>query len=281
MTGSRVHLVSIRGLEIEVEEAGVGERAFVLVHGYTGSRDDFLEQIPRLASLGRTIALDQRGHGGSTNTGVPDGYQLDALADDLDATLTALGIRQCDLLGHSMGGMVALRFVLAHPERVQSLVLMDTVARPFRFLPPNLLEGSKALIAAEGMKGLAAFMRKSKRPRSKASLRFEEELGSDRYWGRIQAKIEAMDRAAYETLGGLAYDGVLDRLGEITCPTLVMVGEEDVVFLDPADELTAGIPGARRVTIPNAAHSPQHENADAWFEAIRAHLARVRVSARP
>ena len=60
-----------------------------------------------------------------------------------------------------------------------------------------------------------------------------------------------------------------------------MVGEEDLVFLDPTEELASGIPGARLVTIPNAAHSPQHENADAWFEAIRKHLERVRAPAPP
>jgi pimeloyl-ACP methyl ester carboxylesterase len=56
----------------------------------------------------------------------------------------------------------------------------------------------------------------------------------------------------------------------------VLVGEQDAVFLPAADELAAGIPGARRLTIPDAAHSPQHENADAWFEAVRSHLLAVR-----
>jgi len=277
VTASRVHRVSVRGIEVEVEEAGAGDRPFVLVHGYTGSRDDWLEQIPRLSDLGRTVAIDQRGHGGSTNSGDPDDYRLDELASDLDAALTALDIPACDLLGHSMGGMVAMRFALAHPDRVLSLVLMDTVARPFRFIPPALLEPAVALTRSQGMAALAKILRAGRGvPRPAAAVAAEEAMGSDRWWSRIEAKLLNMDPAAYEGLGGANHDGVVDRLGEITCPTLVMVGEQDVVFLGLADELEAGIADARRMTIPDAAHSPQLENPEAWLAAIREHLTRAR-----
>jgi pimeloyl-ACP methyl ester carboxylesterase len=276
MTQRRVRRVAVRDIEIEVEEAGSGDRAFVLVHGYTGSRDDFFEQLPHLAELGRTVAIDQRGHGGSTNTGDPDSYRVEELSADLAAALTALEIPACDLLGHSMGGMVALHFALTYPDRVRSLVLMDTVARSFRFVPPAILEGSLALIRSQGMAGLAAVMRKGNLPRPPAFQRCVAEMGEDRFWSRIEKKLEQMDPAAYEGLGAAQHDGVNDRLGEIDCPTLVIVGEQDVVFLGPADEIEAGIPNARRITISDAAHSPQLENPAAWLAAIREHLGRVR-----
>lgn len=103
-------------------------------------------------------------------------------------------------------------------------------------------------------------------------------MGSEVYWQRIHAKLTAMDPAAFGELGGalVAQESVRGRLGEITCPTLIIVGEEDRPFLAPADELAAGIPQARRVTIAHAAHSPQHENPEAWFAAVRAHLLRAR-----
>ena len=278
---SEVRRVSVRGIEMEVQDVGRGERPFVLVHGYTGSRDDFREAMPRLAALGRTLAVDQRGHGGSTNTGDASHYTLDGLAADLEAALTALDVGTCDLLGHSMGGMVALRFALAHPERVLSLVLMDTAARPFRLMPPTVLEGARAVIEARGMEGLFEVMRAGDRPRAEASHRFEETLGSDRYWDRIGAKLRQMDPAAFVTLGGAQLEGVLERLPEIRCPTLVLVGAQDLPFIDAADELARGIPGAIQVTIPDAAHSPQHENPDAWLAAVSDHLARVRARGRP
>src|SRR6478735_8260574 len=120
---------SINGAELVYEDVGEGTRPFVLVHGLTGFRDDFRERMAALAELGRTIIYDHRGHGDSTNTGDPTSYSFAQLVDDLAGLLDALGVPTCDLLGHSMGGMIALRFVLAHPERVASLVLMDTAAR--------------------------------------------------------------------------------------------------------------------------------------------------------
>jgi pimeloyl-ACP methyl ester carboxylesterase len=66
------------------------------------------------------------------------------------------------------------------------------------------------------------------------------------------------------------------RLGALRCPTTVIVGEEDVGFLRPAEELAAAIHGAELVRIPDAAHSPQIESPATWFAAIAAHLRRVR-----
>jgi pimeloyl-ACP methyl ester carboxylesterase len=173
--------------------------------------------------------------------------------------------------------MVALRFALAHPERVLSLVLMDTVARPFRLIPPQMLEPALEFIRSQGMQALAKVLRGGRGlPRPPAAVAAEEAMGSERWWSRIEAKLANMDPAAYEGIGGANHPGVVERLGEIACPTLVMVGEQDAVFLGLADELEAGIPGARRITIPRAAHSPQLENPDAWLTAIREHLVRAR-----
>ncbi len=267
---------------MEFEDAGAGERAFVLVHGFTGSRDDFREHVPELARLGRTIALDQRGHGGSSNSGRDEDYTLDGLVADLAAAFDALGLERADLLGHSLGGMVALRFALAHPARVASLVLMDTSPNPLRMpLPEKARAGIAALARERGMGALFDSMRElaARNPALPPSAkRTQERMGTDVFWERIRRKIEAMDPVAWDALSRALGEqaSVADRLGEIRCPTLVMVGAEDLPFLVPSDLMERGIPGARRVTIPDAAHSPQLENPPAWSESIRAHLARSR-----
>ena len=75
----------------------------------------------------RVVAYDQRGHGDSTNTGDASTYTFDQLDDRPRRRSSTIAIsRRCDLLGHSMGGIISLRYVLAYPERVRSLVLMDT-----------------------------------------------------------------------------------------------------------------------------------------------------------
>ena len=268
-------------IEIEWVRTGSGERPFVLVHGFTGSRDDWADVLPALAELGPTITLDQRGHGGSTNPGRPEAYSLERLAQDLAGFLDAMGIEACDLLGHSMGGMVCLRLVLEHPERVASLVLMDTAPGPIGGENAKLIEAGAEIARVQGMATLFTAMRPRRLQdpaRPAAERRAEERMGAERYWDRIRAKFDAMDPEAFATLGMqlIDHEGVEDRLGEIRCPTTVLVGSEDTEFLAPARRFEAGIRGAKRVEIPDAAHSPQIENTELWLAAIRDHLARAR-----
>ncbi len=277
-----VRKIAVRGMEMELEDAGHGERPLVLVHGFTGSRDDFREHVPDFARVGRTLALDQRGHGGSTNSGKAEDYTLDGLVADLHAAFDALELERVDLLGHSLGGMVALRYVLAHPERVASLVLMDTSPRAVRMrFSEQARAGIAALAREQGMGALATAMRQMAARNTEtppSAKRLEQTMGPDVFWERIRRKLEAMDPVAWDALSRALGEqvAVADRLHEIRCPTLVLVGAEDVAFLKPSDELERGIAGATRVTIPDAAHSPQLENAPAWSAALHAHLARVR-----
>ena len=273
--------VRVRGIELAYEEHGAGNRPFVLVHGFTGSRDDWREMLPRLAPRGRTLAPDLRGHGESSNPGDAAGYSFGELAADLAAFLTAVDVTRCDLLGHSMGGMVALRLALAQPARVDSLLLMDTSAEPIPRGARAMLEASAKIARESGMQALyevgrTASERQADRPAS--FVRSIERMGAEVFWGRIRAKMLAMDPVAYATLGPALIDdaGVADRLAEIRCPTTVLVGAEDAAFRRTSERLARDIPGAQLVVIEAAAHSPQLENPEAWLAAVLAHLARVR-----
>jgi pimeloyl-ACP methyl ester carboxylesterase len=273
--------VAVGPLEIEYDDVGRGDRAFVLVHGFTGSRDDWADVLDELAPLGRTLAPDQRGHGGTTNPGVADGYTFEQLVADLAGFLDAVGAPRVDLLGHSLGGMVAQRFALEHPERLASLVLMDTAPGPLQVLPPGALEAAARIARESGTGALVPVMRQmaatdEKRPA--ATRRCEEAMGPERFWERIQRKMDAMDPEAFACLAALLGDhpATLPRLAEIACPTLVMVGAEDAPFLAASRALAAGIPRARLEVIRDAAHSPQLENRDAWLDAIRRHLGAAR-----
>lgn len=277
--------LSLNGIEMVYDEAGAGDRAFVLVHGFTGCRDDFASQLPALSAYGRTIAPDQRGHGESTNTGDSATYHFEQLVDDLRGFVDALGIARFDLLGHSMGGMVALRFVLAHPERVASLVLMDTSPHPLGGLPREIFEKGAQIARAVGMEKLHEIARTNAAEnarRTAADRRLEQEWGEERYWARQRARLMAMDVEAFEALGVALgeQESVTERLGEIGCPTLVLVGETDLPFLEPARTMHARIPGAHLAVIPDGGHSPQIEAPEAWLAAITAHLRHARGTAR-
>ncbi len=276
--------IPVRGIELEFEEHGASDRALVLVHGFTGSRRDFAPRLSALATLGRTVAVDLRGHGGSTRTGDATSYTLDALAEDLVAFLEAAELEGCDLLGHSMGGMAVLRAALAAPGHVGSLILMDTSPGP-PALPAAMFQLAKQVVASAGLERLVELMR-ARGPddpnRSEADRRLEAEWG-EAYWSEWRLpNFRAMDPVAYGAFGDAIFEQapVTHRLAEIRVPTLVLVGEADSGFLPAADELARGIPGARRIDVPRAAHQPQLENPAAWLDAIAAHLERVRAPSR-
>ncbi len=271
--------IRVGEIEVEYSEAGSGGRPFVLVHGFTGSRDDFADVLPKLGEHGHTVTPDNRGHGGTTNPGVPKGYSLEQMRDDLGNFLDALGHERVDLLGHSLGGMISLRFVLSHPERVTSLVLMDTMPSPMTSMPRQFFEAGAKVAREHGMAALFAGMRA--RPPAmnpEAVKRTMERMGEDRYWARIEAKLLAMDPEAFAELSGVLMDQdpVVDRLEEIACPTLVLVGEQDLPFVAPAKLMAERIPNARLAVIEGAAHSAQFENEAAWLDAVGTHLQSVR-----
>ena len=277
---SEAKRVSVGELEVNYFEAGQGGRPFVLVHGFTGSSDDFADVLPHLADHGRTLTPDNRGHGGTTNAG--DGYDLDTMAADLAGFLDAVGIGRCDLLGHSLGGMISLRFVLAHPERVASLVLMDTSPRALDAMPIHVFEAGARIGRERGMAAVYAMMgagglSSNAEPGSPRALSAER-MGLERYHARIERKILAMDPEAFEGCARhlAAQVPVDDRLAEIGCPTTVIVGDQDEPFLQPSYDMAAGIPGAVLEVIPDAMHSPQFENEAAWLSAVHGHLTRAR-----
>ena len=113
---------------LHVCDSEQGERCVVLLHGYLESLlvwDDF---IPLLYKQVRVVTLDLPGHGISVVTG--ECHTMEFLADTVAEGLKALGIERCTLVGHSMGGYVALAFCERHPEMLDGLVLLSSTPNP-------------------------------------------------------------------------------------------------------------------------------------------------------
>lgn len=106
-----------------------GDTPIVMIHGLAASSAFwYAAGAPYIASVGRTLLYDLRGHGKSE---MPErGYGVATMADDLLALLDAKGIARAHLVAHSFGGMIALYFTLQHPDRVASLVIVDSRIRP-------------------------------------------------------------------------------------------------------------------------------------------------------
>ncbi len=254
-------------IEIEWEEHGNAARTLVLVHGFTGARSDFESHFDALAQTRRVIAADQRGHGGSSNTGDGSSYTLDALANDLAGFFDVAVSGPVDVLGHSMGGMVALRLVLRRPDLVRSLILMDTAAEaPGGLEPPTELG---ALVREHGVRKVIEVA-----GRTPEHACFVARKGADWVERDSERRLSAMDEEAFIALLPRVFQGddLLPRLGEICCPTTVLVGAKDALFIPPSERLAAGIAGARLEVIDDAFHSPQHTHPEEWLTKVRAHL---------
>jgi 3-oxoadipate enol-lactonase len=261
-----VRVVSDDGVGLEVDVVGSGA-PFVLVHGFTGAKEDFADDVPRFAEHSQVVTFDHRGHGASEQPDDVDAYSLDRLAADTLAVLDALGLERVTLLGHSMGGMVVRRLVLAHPERVEALILMDTAPGPPAGVDPDAAEAAGRVALTEGMTVLRELLDEANVLGSEA----DERVRATRpgYLEFCARKWAAVAPAAY---AGLAHDIVrqpdeLERLRAIASPTLVLVGDQDIAFVDATHRMADVISGAELVVIPDAGHSPQFENPEVWFAA--------------
>jgi pimeloyl-ACP methyl ester carboxylesterase len=171
--------------------------------------------------------------------------------------------------------MVARRVVLAHPERVEALVLMDTSPGPVPGIDGELLELGCEIALRDGMAELKRIMDAFQPLATPAYERLLAERPgyqefNDRKWATLSAVMWA-------TLGREIRDqpDQLGALASVACPALVIVGEQDEPFVGVSRAMAETIPGAELVVIADAGHSPQFENPGPWLDAIERFVARV------
>ncbi len=265
--------LAVNGVDLEIVDEGSSDVPLLLVHGYTGGASDWDDVAPALAKSRRVIRYSHRGHAQSTNTGDPKSYAFDALANDLGAVVDHFGFDQIDLLGHSMGGVVAMRYVLDHPEKVRSLVLMNTGAQPSGALPIDLIDGLADRGRAEGMQVVVDVMA----PFIGA---LQERLSPERrdeLARRYAEKMPFMDPDAFAQFARElnVYPSMVSKLSTIDCPTTVIVGENDAGLRGASEVMAKEIPCAELVVIADAGHSPQEDRPDEWLRVVEHHLSRV------
>jgi pimeloyl-ACP methyl ester carboxylesterase len=122
----------VNGLQMYYEIHGNGDPV-ILLHGGVGASDMFGPILPKLAESQQVIAVELQGHGRTADIDRPLRYEL--LADDVAALLKHLGIKQADVVGYSLGGGVALRIAVQHPDRVRKLVLISAPCKRDGWFP--------------------------------------------------------------------------------------------------------------------------------------------------
>ncbi len=265
--------VEANGIRMAYAETGAGADVVLLVHGFTGAKEDFSDHLDPLAELGwRVVAPDLRGHGESDRPPGIDQYSFEVMRADLEAFVDALGLERIVLLGHSMGGVVAQHMARTDTDRLRGLVLMDTT-HGRSGMDPELVEAGIGLVRDEGIDALADLLALAPGVNSTAA---HQRLIRDRegFAAFGDRKLRAVSGDMFQAMARQLLDRTseLDTLASVTLPTLVMVGELDAPFVRPSRDLAATIEAARLVEIPDAGHNPQFEAPEHWLDAITSFL---------
>ena len=258
---------SVNNINIGFDDHGIGLPVFFL-HAFPLNRSMWEGEMKALLreERYRLIALDWRGFGESDIT--TDVSTMETFADDVAGLMDALGVSRAVLCSLSMGGYAAFAFLRKYPGRVSGLVLADT--RPGADTPEGQAnrENVARLALSEGTGAIADLQL----PR----------LISDytrQHTPEVEIRIRQMIDAATPQGIAAASRGMAQRadssdlLATITCPTLVLAGEQDALI--PANvqqEFAAKIPGAQFSIIPYAGHLANLEQPEAFLQALRGFL---------
>lgn len=247
------------GLTISGDAAGDGT-PIVLLHGLTATRRNVVQGSRHLLGRGfQLIGYDARGHGESSPAPDPDAYGYPDLARDLEAVLDALGLERPVLAGSSMGAATAMRFALAHPERVAALVqITPAYAGPGRLGADGLDQWDRLAAALEAGDvdafvsgtGVDALPERWREP-ARAATRQRIERHRD---------LDAVARAVRLVPRSQAYAS-LDELAGLDVPTLVVGSRDDA---DPGHPLTVAEQYARRLPRAELAVENEGDSPLAW-----------------
>ena len=273
--------ITVRDVSLFAKIVGHGY-PLVLMHGGPSADLYTLMSFKPLAKQFTLVFYDHRCNGRSTGAEVTS-MTMENLTADADALRQALGFEKWAVLGHSFGGSVALEYALRYPTSLSHLLLVNS-GGDYRWAA----EKSSELLAKRGFspeivelarrhlngqfepdKMFSNLMKLGKAYNPHTGLR---QMPHMLFYG-LQSKLQPEAMIFGETVV-LKNWTVMDRLGEIKVPTLVMAGREDFIYPpEHQEELAAGIPNARLVLIDRAGHNPHDEQTAETLAAVRSFLA--------
>jgi 2-succinyl-6-hydroxy-2,4-cyclohexadiene-1-carboxylate synthase len=274
----REHRVVLRdGLHLRVQERGTAGDGLpvLLLHGFTGSVEAWGEPLlEALAAAGRQVlAVDLLGHGVSDVPRDPARYEMQAQLEDLEEALRALRLERAVWVGYSMGARLALGAAVLRPGPVAALVLESgspgLATEEERQARRSADETLAARLEAAEPEGLLRFVDDwMALPLFATQRRLPEEVRRR----ERQRRLAHDPRGLAGTLRGLgtgAQPSLWERLGEVRVPTLLLTGGLDEKFEAIADRMAGHMPGAARITVPDAGHAVHLERPDAWLAHVR------------
>ncbi|HEY0437081.1 MAG TPA: alpha/beta fold hydrolase [Phenylobacterium sp.] len=249
------------GVKLYYEVHGSGP-ALILTHGYSATSQMWAGQIAPLEPHFTVVTWDMRGHGQSDYPQDQAQYSEEHTVADMAALLDAVGAREAVVGGLSLGGYMSLAFHRAHPERTRALLIVDTGPG---YKNDQAREGwnRNAIARAERLEteGLPDTARASAEVRL---ARHRDATGLARAARGMLTQRDAK---------------VIENLPDIAVPAVVIVGANDTPFLAASDYMAGKIPGAKKAVIPDAGHSANIDQPDAFNAALLDFLKGARLMA--
>jgi proline-specific peptidase len=283
--------IEVDGHQVWYRRLGEGGVPLLLLHGGPGAGHDYLEPLAGLAGDRAVIFYDQLGCGRSDQPDDPSLWRIERFVRKVDTVRDALGLDRVHILGQSWGGWLAIEYMLSAPKGVEGLVLASTSASI-----PQFVDEAWRLIGALPDAVSQAIRRHEAageydHPDFVAAL----EVFYKRHLCRLDPWPDALERSGknleaggghtvYNTINGPTEFTVtgelknwnrIDRLDEITVPTLITVGRYDEITPACAETIRRGIAGSRVVVFENSAHCAHLEETDAYLETVGAFLADI------
>lgn len=261
-------------LKLYFEDVGQGE-PIIANHGLSEDTTYWSEPgvTARLAEHYRVVSIDMRGHGRTIVEGQPKGYDEVTMGEDFTALAEHLGIGKFHLLSHATGGMYAARYGMRHSERLLSLILTDTGSetQPKMYHPDGRevtdkdrelgrQQAEESMRRAAGqppptlLKRLAAWRANP----GVFTFPMERHPYSDRMFhvldGFGQHRISLQAMREFQQTFYSDPDPMMQGLRRIKCPTLILLGEHDIVFRKPSELMSKEIPDNRHVVMSGLGH---------------------------
>ncbi len=273
--GFPVKKVQVRNINVAVIDQGSGEKTVMLIHGLGTNAKGWIKNIPVLAKSYRVIAVDLPGYGKSDKGYYQ--YSMDFYAQVLTELLTNLGVEKATLIGHSMGGQIAMTAALNNPDKVENLVLISPAG--FERFAEGEGDWMRKAVSAEFVKNTTT---RSVDVNLKANFYETPEDVDFMITDRIQIKgasdFDDYCYAVSKNVGAMLDGIVWDRLDKVMQPTLIMFGENDGLIPNPylhggktIDVAKIGdseIPNSKLIMIPKCGHFVQFEKSEAANKAI-------------
>jgi pimeloyl-ACP methyl ester carboxylesterase len=248
--------IEVNGIRLAYDRRGSGT-PMVLLHGFPLDHHLWDEVVPLLEDQFDLILPDLRGFGGSST--VDSFYSMEDYASDVAALLDHLNIQNAAVVGHSMGGYIALAFARLYPDRVRGLGLVSSQVLAD---PPERKEGRYKSAAEVADKGIASVV-EAMTPKFTSDPRLQdyarksmEQQPPGAYIGALKAMAERVDSTPL--------------LPSIDYPVVIVHGDADsLVPIDRAREVKAAVPDAHLVEVSGAGHMPMMEDAEKTAQALK------------